>query len=140
MNFAVLDRENHTPGIFISDPDPAVLEGTGETGFRVGFIGLFDCHQRFCHGCVGAGNLAIPESLTGTDCIPPADFPWADADFFRQLVYIRFDRETALRHAKAAESTGRDVIGVNPIAVDVDVLIIIGPAGMRAGALQYRTS
>ena len=103
-------------------------------------IGILDLEQRLLQRRGAVGNLAVGKHLARLNRVLVANLPRIQADLLGQQVDQALERKLGLTHAKAAEGTGRRVVGVVAKTADVGVLVLVGPDGMRAGALEHRAA
>ena len=103
-------------------------------------VGILDLEQRLLQRRGAVGNLAVGQNLARLDGVTVANLPRIQADLLGQQVDEALERKLGLTHAKAAEGTGRRVVGVVAKAADVGVLVLVGADGMRAGALEHRAA
>ena len=94
---------------------------------------LFQCGGAVC-------NLSVRKDLSRFDGIAVTDLPRGNADLLCQHIDQGFQCKLTLAYAKAAERTGRRVIGIVTIAADVCVLVTVWTHGMGAGTLQNRSA
>ena len=138
MHLAILHFEAAAPGIGDADAHARVLHRAGNARLGVALhdrshrVERFDQRGRFVR------DLPVREHLPRPDRVAVADLERCDADHLRQLIQIALGRKAALRDAEAAERARGRVVRVDRLAVDVDVLIVIRPRGVRTGALQHR--
>ena len=85
-------------------------------------------------------DLAVGEGLAGPDGVAVADLPGGDAHLFRHFVEQGLDGKAGLGYPKAPEGSGRGVVGVPGVAVDLEVLIVVRAGRMGAGPLQHRAA
>ena len=138
---AILDANLAAAGIGQAHAHAGVLHGTGDAsvaGMRI--VGILDLEQRLLQRRGAVGNLAVGQHLARLNRVLIANLPRIQTDLLGQQVDQALERKLGLAHAKAAEGTGRRVVGVVAKAANVGVLVLVGADGMRAGALEHRAA
>jgi len=69
--------------------------------------------------------------------VPRANFDRVHAQGFGQLVHLAFRRKCALRPAKAAERPTRNVVGVDPVRIHLDVRDLVGAGDHQVRVAQH---
>ena len=121
-----------------ADAHAGVFHGAGQSHVSgVVKIRLYRL-QRFHQSGFRTNDLAVRQGLAGTDGVAVADLPGGDAHQFRHLIEHGFQAEAGLGHAEAPEGSGRGIVGVVSVAVDLEGFVVVGARRVGAGPLQHR--
>ena len=126
-----LDDELAAAPVRQADADAGILHGAGDAlDLGVVVFVLYGKERLHKAGRV-IDDLPVRQHTAGTDSVAVADLPRGDADKVGSAVQQRLHGEARLRDAKAAERTGRRIVRIVGIAVDLEVFVGIGTGGVR---------
>ena len=103
-------------------------------------INFFDCFQSFLECRRAVCDLAVRKHLARLNGVAVTDFPRSDTNLLSQNIDQRFQCELTLTYTKAAERTGRRIIGVVAIATNVGILVAVWSYRMGTCTLQNRSA
>ena len=138
MNLPVLHRQAAPPGVGDAHAHAGVLHGAGYTHiFCLVKVGLHRL-QRLHQSGLRAYDLPVGQGLSGADSVAVSDLPGGDAHQVRHLIEHSLQPETGLGDAEAPESSSRWIVGVVGVAVDLEILVVVGARRVGTGPLQHR--
>ena len=140
MDLAVRYHQAAAAGIRQTHAHAGVLHGAGQSHVLGLIVVGLHCLQSLHQARLGTHNLTVGQLLPRTDGVAVADLPGGDADLVGHLVHQALDRKAGLGHAEAPEGAGGGIIGVPGVAINLEILVIIGTGRMGAGPLQHRAA
>ena len=103
-------------------------------------INFLDCFQSFFECSRAVCDLTVRKHLARLNSITVTDLPRSDTNLLSQNIDQRFQCELTLAYTKAAERTGRRIIGVVAIAADIGILVAVRSYRVRTCTLQNRSA
>ena len=138
MYLAFLNGGDAASGIEKAHAHAGIFEAGGNAGVLRLVKGFLDGLKAFHHSGTGVGYLSVGQGLPRPHGIAVADFPGGNTRFFGQERQDAFHTEGGLGNAEAAKRSRRGIVGVHGAAAHLEILKVVRPARMGAGALQNR--